>query len=167
MISMAGENHKIVEIEGRTFQIGKFSAVTGLIVAKMFVAKIIPVFQSFMPIISAAIKGEENAKEDIISELDKYLDFEGIAKALDMVSPEDLTYIMQKSMMCCAEVLPAGLAPWMNPNGTYGVPNVEFDVLLSLRLVCEAVILGCGGFFDGDRLASIMSPLSSLLQLNQ
>jgi hypothetical protein len=33
MLSIVGENVKFIEIEGRKFQISKFSAVTGMIVA--------------------------------------------------------------------------------------------------------------------------------------
>lgn len=166
-MNILGGKTKIVEVENRRYQVAKYTAFTGIKVTKMFVAKILPVFQSFLPMISKAMAGDQTSKEDVLSELDKYLDFEGISKALDLVSSDDLDYIMSRSLMCCSELLPAGPAPVMDANGNYGVPDIEYDMLIVLRLVCEAVIWGLGDFFAEGRLGSIMSPLSSSLPLSQ
>jgi len=164
---MIGDAQKIVEIEGRTFQITKYSAVTGLIIAKLIISKILPMLQSLLPVISTAMSGDEGAKESVMAELEQHFDFESIARALDLVTEQDMTYIVEKSLMSCSEILGAGPAQVLNPNKTYGVPNVEYDVVLVLRLVCEAVLLGCGGFFEGDRLTSVMSPVFSSLPQSQ
>ncbi|MCL2084427.1 MAG: hypothetical protein FWH06_04110 [Oscillospiraceae bacterium] len=149
---------KTVEVEGRTFQIRKYSAITGLKIAKMLIAKILPVFQSAFPIISKVMSEDSLNDENVPTEF-----FGEISKALDLVSPDDLACIVRDSLTNCYEVLPAGAAQVMNANGTYGVQNVEHDVIIALRLVCETVLLGCGDFFDVRRLTSVMSPLFSSL----
>lgn len=154
------QEYKVISC--RKFTIYKYPALDGLKIAKVFVAKILPVFQTFIPLIDEARKGKANA-EHILSNLGQYLTLDTIAETLDKIAPDDLDYIMQKSLMSAYEVLPAGDAQVMNPDGTYGVMDMEYDPLLVLRLVCEVVLWGVGDFFDGNRLASIMSPLSSSL----
>jgi hypothetical protein len=149
-------------ISSRRFKVQKYPAIDGLKVAKVFAAKILPVFQTFIPLIGEARKGLAN-EEHIFSNLGQYLSLDGIAATLDKVEPDDLDYIMQKSLQNVYEVLPAGDAPVMNSDGTYGVMDVEFDTLLVLRLVCEVILWGVGDFFDGNRWVSIMSPLTSSL----
>ena len=165
---------KNIDVEGRKFVVRKYTAIDGLKVVKTLTAKILPVFQSFMPLVNEAQKGSVNA-DHILSNLGSYLSMDTISQTLDKVAPGDLDFIMQKSLMCVFEVLPAGDmaiggvngTPVLNADGTYGVVDVEYDPLLVLRLVCEAVLWGIGDFFDGKRLISIMSPLSSTLQRNQ
>jgi hypothetical protein len=166
-MNIIGSKQKLVEVDGRQFCINKYSAFIGIKIAKTFVAKVLPVFQSFLPIIQTAAGGGTAGKEEVLANLDKFLDFENLSRALDLVSSEDLELIMKHSLMVCSEPLGAGPAPVMNADGTYGVPNIEYDPVLVLRLVCEAVIWGLGDFFDGGRLTSIMSPLSSSLPLSQ
>ncbi len=150
----------------RRFRVKKYPALDGLKIAKVFVAKILPVFQSFIPLVSEAQKGRANA-EYILSNLGQFLTLDGIAETMDKITPEDLDYIMQKSLQNVSEMLPAGDAPVMSPDGTYGVMDVEYDAVLVLRLVCEAVMWGVGDFFDGNRLASVLSPLTSSLSRNR
>ena len=163
---MARTIAKAIEIEGRKFIVKKYPAMDGIKIAKVLIAKIMPVFQTFMPLISESQKGGVSAGK-VLSNLGDYLSLDKIAETLDKVSPKDLDYIMQQSLMNSYENLPAGEARVLNPDGTYGVIDVEYDPLLNLRLVCEAIMWGVGDFFDGKRLASIMSPLSSSLPQKQ
>ena len=165
--NIAMARQKIIVIEDRRFQVSKYPAETGMIIAKVIMAKIIPVAKGVMPIISQFLSSNGVVKDDIFSDFEKYVDLEGIAKALDLVSPEDLKFIIRSSLMSCHEILPAGQAPVMNANGTYGVQNVEHDILIVLRLTCETLMFGVSDFFDGDRLTSIMGPLFSTLQPSQ
>jgi hypothetical protein len=153
---------KTIDVEGRTFVVKKYPAMDGLKIAKTLVAKILPMFQSFVPLISESRK-EGGADINKLSNLENYLSLDSIAATLDKILPADFDYIMQKSLQNVCEMLPAGEAQVLNSDGTYGVLNVEHDPLLVLRLVCEVVLWGVGDFFDGNRLASIMSPLSSSL----
>jgi hypothetical protein len=151
----------------RRFKVQKYPAMDGLKIAKVFIAKILPVFQTFIPLIGEArkVKGGDGRSvlDNMLDNLGQYLSLEGIAETLDKIGPDDLDYIMKMSLQNVFEVLPAGDEPVMNPDGTYGVNDIEFDPMLVLRLVCEVVLWGVGDFFDGNRWASIMSPLSSSL----
>lgn len=157
---MARITSKTIEVEERKFTVKKYTATDGLKIAKVLIAKILPVFQSFMPLIGEAQKGGASV-ESVLSKLGDYLSLDTISETLDKISPADFDYILQKSLQSAYEVLPAGDAQVMNDNGTYGVLDMEYDPLLVLRLVCEVVMWGIGDFFDGKRLISIMSPLSS------
>ncbi len=160
---MARPITKSIEVEGRKFSVKKYTAMDGLKIAKLFAAKILPVFQNFMPLVADAQKGSVNANH-ILTHLGDYLSMETIAETLDKASPADFDYIMQKSLQNVFEILPAGDAQVLNSDGTYGVLDMEHDTVLVLRLVCEAVMWGAGDFFDGSRLISVMSPLFSSLR---
>jgi len=153
---------KNIEIEDRKFSVYKYPAIDGIKIAKVLAAKILPVFQNFMPLLTKSQKGEVNA-ESVLSNLGDFLSLDTIADTLDKIAPTDLNYIMQVSLYNAFESLPAGEARVLNADGTYGVIDVEYDALLVLRLVCEVVMWGIGDFFDGKRLASVMKPLSSSL----
>ena len=157
---------KTIEVEERTFLVKKYPAIDGLKIAKVLIAKILPVFQNFLPLVGGARKNGGLNIESILASLGDYLSLDSIAETLDKVSPADFDYIMQKSLQNTFEVLAGGEAQVLNDNGTYGVLDMEHDPLLVLRLVCEAVMWGIGDFFDGKRLISIMSPLSSSLLRN-
>jgi len=166
---MAGisKNSKSIEIDGRQFQVNKFTATTGIKIAKTLASKIIPVFDSFFPMIQQAMSGSDFTRDELMANLDTLLDFDGISKALDMVSEKDLDYIMNTSLTYCYEVLPAGNAQVRNEDGTYGVQDIEYDAILVLRLVVEAIKVGVGDFFDGNRLTSTLGPMVSLLSPSQ
>jgi hypothetical protein len=163
------QEYKVVST--RRFKIQKYPALDGLKIAKVFVSKILPVFQTFVPLIGEARKIKSgdgrSALDNMLDNLGQYLSMDSIADTLDKITPADLDYIMQKSLQNAYEVLPAGDAQVMNPDGTYGVNDIEYDPLLVLRLICEVVMWGVGDFFDGNRLASILSPLSSSLSRNR
>lgn len=167
---------KYFEVEGRKFCVKKYTAMVGANIAKLLMAKVIPVFQDFIPLIKelqsskkppiALAKGEDKqekrqtqSESEVFDKIAENLSLDTIAKALEMVSEQDFEYIVTKSLQSISEVLPAGEAPVMYSNGAYGVEGIEYDVILVLRLTCEAVMWGCGDFFDGNRLASVMSPL--------
>ena len=161
---MARNIMKTIEVEGRTFVVKKYPVEEGFIIAKLLMAKILPMFESFMPLIVESQKGSGVNAESVLANLGEHLSLSHIAEALDKVTPADLKHIIRKSLQSAFEILPAGEAQVINDNGTYGVLDVEYDYLLVLRLVCEVVMLGAGDFFDGNRLTSIMSPLFSFLQ---
>ena len=166
---------KNIEIEGRKFVVKKYTAMDGLKVAKLILAKVIPIFQDFVPLVTKISSrkptvalnkdGADGSAKDsaaaseMLSEQVGNISLDTIASAIEKVSGEDFDYIVTKSLQNISEVLPAGEAPVMYSNGTYGVEGVEYDPILVLRLTCEAVMWSCGDFFDGSRLTSVMSPL--------
>ena len=177
---------KNIEIEGRKFVVKKYTAMDGLKVAKLILAKVIPIFQDFVPLVTKISSrkstvalnkdGADGSASNIIRFSVRALPLQCAASgnprphgsgcilavpAIEKVSGEDFDYIVTKSLQNISEVLPAGEAPVMYSNGTYGVEGVEYDPILVLRLTCEAVMWSCGDFFDGSRLTSVMSPLFS------
>ncbi|MFV0240192.1 MAG: phage tail assembly chaperone [Lacrimispora sphenoides] len=164
---------KSIEVEGRKFLVTKYTAMDGLKIAKLLIAKLLPTFQDFLPALKQLKTDAENTDtaktevERVVSDLVDNLSLETIANALDKVSEADFDYIVKKSLQCVSEQLKAGNAPVIDRNGNYGVLDIEYDPLLVMRLTCEAVMWGCSSFFDGDRLASVLKPLSSSLQPNQ
>jgi hypothetical protein len=154
---------KTIEVEGRKFTVTKYTAMDGLKIAKLLLAKAIPAFQSFLPLI------KQNGKADADGVMDSLLEnlsLDTIADALDKVLESDFDYIVNKSLRSVEEQLKAGNTAVMNADGSYGVLDIEYDPLLVLRLTCEAVMWGCSGFFDGKRLTSVMKPLFTFSQPN-
>lgn len=167
---------KNIEVEGRKFVVKKYTAMDGLKVAKLILAKVIPIFQDFIPLVkkmtdsrtpplalnksdTSASAKDSKAESEMISEVIDNFSLDTISLALEKISSEDFDYIVTKSLQSISEVLPAGEAPVMYGNGSYGVEGIEYDPILVLRLTCEAVMWSCGDFFDGSRLTSVMSPL--------
>lgn len=165
---------KNIEVDGRKFVVKKYTAMTGLKIAKLFLAKALPVFQDFIPLVKQLQadnskpkleKREPEAEKDteteskMFAEVVDNISLETIASALEKVSDEDFDYIMMKSLQSITEVLPAGEQPVMYSNGAFGVEGIQYDSIFVLRLTCEAVMWGCGDFFDVNRWGSVMSPL--------
>lgn len=160
---------KNIEVEGRKFSIKKFTAMDGLKIAKLIIAKIIPVFENFVPILKGLItpntdgkkgKSKETVVDDKTAlEMLENISLDTIALALDKITEEDLDYIIKKSLQSISEVLPAGENPVMYSNGSYGVEGIEYDTILVFRLTCEAIMWSCGDFFEENRLSSVMKPL--------
>lgn len=149
---------KTIEVEDRKFIVKKYTAMDGLKIAKLLLAKVIPMFQDLVPLIKSMIGSKDDREINVESAVEN-LSLDTIAAALDKITGADFDYIVTKSLQAVSEILPAGDAPVMYENGTFGVENVEYDVILTLRLTCEAVMWGCGDFFDDDRLGSVMKPL--------
>jgi hypothetical protein len=162
----AREKSKNIEVEGRKFTITKYTAMDGLKIAKLLLAKVIPAFQDFLPLVKKMNSGGKIDAEESMASIVENLSLDTIADALDKVSEADFDYIVKKSLQCAEEKLKAGSQVVMYENGIYGIEDIEYDPLLVLRLTCEAVVFGCGGFFDVNRLTSVMKPLFSSLQPN-
>ena len=190
----------------RKFIIKKPNAFDGFILAKTLAAKLLPIFQSFVPLIGEIQRSNANGAngstggvgavdtgttngtdgvnvntantvnttnktetppDTILENLGNYLSLDSIALALDKLSPTDAKQIMQMSLQNVFETLPAGEAQVYKNDGTFGVMDIEYDTILTLRLVCEFIMWGLGDFFDVGRLGSIMSSLFSTLRSTQ
>lgn len=159
---------KIVEIEERRFIIRKYNCFTGFKVSLIMTSKILPAIQSILPVIAGAIKagnGSEITQEDygnmLLSTLQDSFSLTEISKALDMITSDDLDFVMRSALMNSYEDLGANRAPVLRSDGTYGVEGIEYDMLMALRLVCESIAFNIGDFFIENRSASIMSPMFS------
>ena len=156
------EIYKIIYIEDRKFRIKKFDAVTAVKISKLLAAKMLPALGSVTDLLFS-----DTEEPTDVSQIADFLDFESISKALDLITDEDLEKTINAGLNVCEEELPAGFTKVINANGSYAVMDLEYDPILIIRLVVEAIMWGIEGFFDGSRLTSILKPLSTLFQPKQ
>ena len=134
---MAKELYTKVTIGDRTFSIKKFDAMTGLQVARLVISKAAP----------------------IIPALDGNFDAGSLYKLIGEVTAaltdEDIKLLASKCLSVCYEVLPAGLAQVVDEHGNYGVDDIEYDMVLVLRLCFESIKWGAADFFTGNGFSSI------------
>ena len=139
---------KKIEIEERTYIIHKFDAKTSLKAIKRLISKIMPIFD----------QGSLTA-ETLAGNIGDAISINSISRALDEIEDKDLDYLFDTSLKHAFLVLPNGdTVQVMNNNGLYGVDGIEYDLVLVLRLIIEAVVLSVQGFTDASRLASILAP---------
>lgn len=151
------QHRKTILIDDRQFVIQKFSAMTGLKITKVLTSKLLPMIGGAASLLTS----EKDSKDFVMENLPAIFSPSGITAALDSVSGDDLDYIVQNSLMHCAEQLADGPCPVLRENGTFGIGDVQYNIPLTLRLTCEAVLWGLGDFFDASRLVSVLTPLAS------
>ena len=150
------ENTKTIQVEERTFLIKKMNAKSSLKLAKTILAKSLPAFSVFFE--------ETKAKKvETVKENDMFL---AIQNCLDSLEDNDLDKVIDTSLQHCSEILPAGATNVLNIDGTYGVANIDTDVVLTLRLVTEVLLFNYEGFFDVSLWRSKFSPIVDMLQQN-
>ena len=133
-------DYKEVKINERTWRLGKFDARTG--------SKII---KKLTPVVASFLGGQKDLKVE-----ESNIDFMGIITAISELKDEDFDYIRDSSLKVVHELLPAGYAPVINENGSYGVMNIEYDTSLVLGLTAHALMFNVSGFLAGTRLGSII-----------
>jgi hypothetical protein len=124
---------KTVELEGRTYQLHKPTALDGLKIAKLLAAKVLPLAGGggFELLLSA--------------------DMGSLAGILEQVTNADLDWLVKKCLSLCSVKLPAGWTQIVDAAGQYLVEGIEYDPVLTIQLTVETLQWGCGGFFDGNR----------------
>lgn len=170
------DNFKIIEIEdfqpdnegnikvisSRKYKIKKLNAKASIKTLKLLIAKIVPVFDQFTVIFM-----DDSKKEIGLSDIIKNMDFEKLASSLDLVSDEDIDKLIDVALKHCFEILPANEAQIIQNNGTFGVPNIEDDAILVIRLTVEALFFSFQGFFGESRLGSVLKPLGAFFTQEQ
>lgn len=131
---------KMVEIKGDTYRIQKFTAKDGLKLARLVLAKIVPL----IPLLpekpdEAGTPGASMDDESI---------YKAVSVALNGMEDNDVDYLTDKCLRVCCKMLPAGPTPIIDENGYYGIPEVEYDIELTIRLIVEAIKWGASDFFD-------------------
>lgn len=135
-----------IEIDGVSYSIKKFTAKTGLKMARLVLSKMAPI----LPLLD-----QEASTEDKL--------FSALSEVLDSMSDADIDDLVNKCLRVCYVTLPAGLQPIIDETGHYGVEDVEYDMVLTLRLCFEAIKWGASDFFGekGSALKSLMAQLGS------
>ena len=132
------------------------NAKTSLKLAKTILAKALPAFSVFL--------GEKKTEKiETVKDEDMFF---AIQNCLDTLEDKDLDKVVDTSLQHCSEILPAGTANILNPDGTYGVVGVDTDMILTLRLVTEVLLFNYEGFFDGNLWRSKFSPVAAMFRQN-
>jgi hypothetical protein len=135
------EIFKMVQIGEDTYRIQKFTARDGLKLARMVLAKIAPI----IPLLKdMKTDGEDDGEDNF--------DYNAVSVALDGLNDQDMDYLMNKCLRVCCKMLPAGPQAVIDENGNYGIPEAEYDMGLTVRLVVEAIRWGASDFFGGKGL---------------
>lgn len=143
--------HKDIEINGRQFRIKKFSARTGSFIIVKMTTLLAPLLKGINPNVSASL---DNI--DIDSMIENLI-------SLD-ISEKDFDYLQGKALQVCYELLPAGPAPVLNENGTFGVSDLEDDVAAVMSLTIQSLAFNLTSFFQGSGLSGFLGNLISSRQ---
>lgn len=147
---MATNIYTNIEIDGVSYSIKKFTAKTGLKMARLVLAKLAPIIPMLDP---------DASTEDKL--------YETLADIFDSLSDADIDDIVDKCLRVCYVPLAAGLQPIIDETGHYGVEDVEHDLMLTLRLCFEAIKWGASDFF-GEKSSALKGILGQLgLSQNQ
>ena len=147
---------KSVTIKDDVYVIKKFDAKTGLKIARLVVAKAAPI----LPFLKVDTENGENAKEQTEAILDRKNSdqvYEMVGRIMESLSDEDMDSLIDKCLRVCSKQLPAGLQPVIDTLGNYGIPDVEYDLPLTIKLVFEAISWGASDFFGGKALAGLLN----------
>lgn len=135
------ETKKIVKVQGREFEIRAFDAMTGSYIAFTILQKVLPF-------------GDGEVTGD------------GLPKGREMMSKKEFIALQRDCLSVVGEVLPARVAPVLNPNGSWGVADMADNTALVLTLTIQALIFNISGFFAGDGLKDLQEGLATLIPSN-
>ncbi|WPS86463.1 hypothetical protein SMD22_18395 [Brevibacillus halotolerans] len=147
--------YKDVEINGRKFRIRKFPAKVGSFMIIKLTAILAPMFAGIKPNLKAKSADDINTDD---------IDVTGVLEQLTNLSEKDFDYIQEKALSVCYELLPAGLAPVLNVNGTFGVEDLEDDTVTVMALTVHVLTFNLTSFFQGNGLGGLVMGLVSSRQ---
>jgi hypothetical protein len=152
------QSYKDVVINERTFRIKKFDARTGSFMVMKITKLLAPIVKHLD---LSKVKDVKQASDVDLGAFD----LSGIMNELGNLSEDDFTYIQDKCLKVCSEVLPAGLAPVLDKSGFFGVTDLEDDTMTVLALTAHAIIFNLQGFFQGSPLQKLFSGISTISPL--
>lgn len=135
------ELYKTFEHDGRTFRIGKFDAMTGSYIVYKLMAGALPMGMGDIVGIPMPQNNQVMGKKEFFD-------------------------LQADCLKVCVEMLPAGPAPVLNENGTYGVEDAENNVPLIMMLTIQALIWNVKDFFTAELLTSMSGALSIIFPQN-
>jgi len=149
--------YKDITINERTFRIKKFSARVGAFMVIKVTSMIAPLFRGLdVNRIKDAADGKTTGDFDII----------GMIEKLGNLSEQDFNYLQENCLGVCYEVLPAGVAPVLNENGTFGVTGLDEDAVTVLALTAHALLFNMKSVFQESPLGSLMGSILNMSQQN-
>lgn len=143
---------KTVELQGRTFEIRSFDALTGSYIAFTLMEKMLPMGM------------EDKVKKTLRGE-GKDIDALPTGNRAIMSKGEFMAF-QKDCLSVVGEVLPARTAPILNANGSWGVDDIADNTMLVLMLTIHALAFNIAGFFGEGGLSELMSGLKDLMPAN-
>lgn len=150
---MSRETEKTVDVMGRKFKIKKFDAFTGSYIMFQMMEKVLPMaLEAKVP-----VETGQGAVGTLQNELP--------ANRMHM-SRQEFETLQRDCLSVVSEVLPAGPRPVLNPNGTWGLNDVEHNTMLVLLLTIHALAFNVGDFFAAGGLSAFKESLAGILPAN-
>lgn len=144
---MKRETKKIVEIQGRKFEIRSFDAFTGSYIAFTLMEKMLPMGMEAKVMNAVKADGGDAAV---------------CLPSRALMSKGEFISFQRDVLSVVGEVLPARTAPIFNENGSWGVADIEDNAMLVIMLTIHALVFNIAGFFTGDGLKELKAGLRSL-----
>ena len=144
---MKRETKKIVEIQGRKFEIRAFDAFTGSYIAFTLMEKMLPMGMEAKVMNAVKTDGGDAAVS---------------LPSRALMSKGEFIAFQRDVLSVVGEVLPARTAPLFNENGSWGVADIEDNAMLVILLTIHALVFNIAGFFTGDGLKELKAGLQSL-----
>lgn len=145
---MKRETKKIVEIQGRKFEIRSFDAFTGSYIAFTLMEKMLPMGMEARVMNTLRAEGKD---VDALPTPNRVL-----------MSKGEFIAFQRDVLSVVGEVLPGRTAPLFNDNGSWGVEDVADNAMLVILLTIHALVFNIAGFFSGDGLKELKAGLQSL-----
>lgn len=150
------------EVEGQEmlFQITKMNALKGTYLVKFVTEKLIPVFTQLQDIFQAPDADLSKEEQQKLIEQRTAEVLQMLPKALEALSEEDLTGLIERCLQTVQVSKPAGWQPVMIGHD-FGVEELEYDIMTALLLCYEVIEFNLGSFFGGKSLGSFLPRLTT------
>lgn len=146
------ETERIVKVNDEVYKIRKFPVMTGAYFIKFLIEKLLPAIGAIQQLMGDPADkktGKKAKKVDLSSilstDMSKMTDI--VLPILTAIKEEDLKDILTDCLNYCDKQLPAGYAPVVNRDGSFGVAELEYDLVTCLKLCFEVLKLNLEGFF--------------------
>ena len=82
-----------------------------------------------------------------------------------MTKAEFISFV-KDCLSAVGEILPARTAPIINPNGTWGILDIQNNTLLTMLLVINVLVFNVSDFFSEDGLKELKQAMQSISLAN-
>ncbi len=144
---MKRETKKIVELQGRKFEIRSFDAFTGSYIAFTLLEKMLPMGMEAKVMNAVKADGGDAAVS---------------LPSRAIMSKADFIAFQRDVLSVVGEVLPGRTAPIINENGSWGVEDIADNAMLVIMLTIHALVFNIAVFFGGDGLMELKAGLQDL-----
>lgn len=148
-MSIAVENTKSIEVNGRTFILKKMDARTGSYMLFKLMKLLPPILENI------DIDNLDNDNFDF-----KSLNLSETLKPIFDLPEEEFRYIQDNCLKSVDELLAAGAQPVMQKNSEWGINDIAYDIGLVMNLTIRSLIFNVQGFFLGMNFSSVMKNLN-------